>query len=214
MSSRRGAGLRVRGISSVRMGPSGIVVGMSASRSSRPLTPLDIAKQHVERAFGQKVAKRLQTFKDGTFYVNPSGWAQLMSWLVDFVVFVFLAVGGFVAIVVATRDSEVSDDVALLTMLGLLVGAPLVYGLFFGNGRALGAVLTGTQLVRYEDGSRIGAAACWAMLVRTVLFPLLVAAVLTGGSVDGSLSRISIDVEATRRLHAAGFLRLGTPSPV
>jgi hypothetical protein len=47
---------------------------------------LDIAKQHVERAFGAKIAKRLDTFEDGTFYVSAGEWVRLLSWLVDFVV--------------------------------------------------------------------------------------------------------------------------------
>jgi hypothetical protein len=183
---------------------------MTVVRPDRPPTPLEIAKQHVERAFGAKIAKRLDTFKDGTFYVSAGEWARLLSWLVDFVVFVFLAVGGFVALVVA--NPEVSDNVAVLTMLGLLVGVPVLYGLFFGNGRALGAVLTGTRLVRVRNGNRIGAAACWAMLVRTILFPVFLGAVVVGGGIaPGSLRRISIDDDATRQLHAAGFLRLDAP---
>ena len=186
---------------------------MTVARPARPLTQLEIAKQHVERALGPKIAKRLDTFKDGTFYVTAGAWAGLMSWLVDFVVYLLCAGGGFVAFVVANR--EVSDNVAALTMLGLLVGAPVLYGLFFGNGRALGGVLTGTRLVRVKTGHRIGAAACWAMLVRTVLFPLfLVAMIATGTNGPGSLRRISIDDDATRQLHAAGFLRLDAPSSV
>ncbi|SMD17898.1 RDD family protein [Lentzea albidocapillata] len=181
-----------------------------AARPSR----LDVVRQHVEHAFGAQVAKRLDMFEDGTFYVTAGGWARLLSWLVDFVVYLFCAFAGFVAFVLATRDSGVSDSVAALTMLGLLAGTPVLCGLVFGNGRALGAMLTGTRLVRVKNGRRIGAGACWAMLVRTVLFPLLLIAFTVGGTVAGSLSRISIDDGATRRLHAAGFLRLDAPSPV
>jgi hypothetical protein len=179
---------------------------------------LEFAKQHVERAFGANIAKRLDTHKDGTFYVSAGGWARLLSWLVDFVVFVLCASGGFVGFVLATRDSGVSDNVAALTMVGLLVGVPVLYGLFFGNGRALGAVLTGTRLVRVKNGHRIGVGACWAMLVRTVLFPLLLGLLLAavvggwGSGAPGDLRRISVDDDATRRLHTAGFLRLDAPS--
>jgi hypothetical protein len=187
---------------------------MTVARPGRPPTQLDIAKQHAERAFGVKIAKRLDTFENGIFYVSAGEWARLMSWLVDFVFFVLCAGGGFVAFALATRDSGVSDNVAALTMVGLLVGVPVLYGLFFGNGRVLGAALTGTRLVRVKNGRRIGAAACWAMLVRTVLFPLLLAAAVVGGGtgVPGSLRRISVDDAATRQLHAAGFLRLDAPS--
>lgn len=185
---------------------------MTVARSERTLTQLDVAKQHVERAFGAKIAKRLDTFEDGTFYVSAGEWARLLAWLVDVVVFVLCAGGGFVALVVA--NPVVSNNVAALTMVGLLVGVPMLYGLFFGNGRALGAVLTGTRLVRLKNGHRIGAAACWAMLVRTVLFPLLLIAFTVGGSIGpGSLSRISIDDDTTRKLHAAGFLRLNAAQP-
>ena len=61
---------------------------MTAVRPGRPPTQLEIAKQHVERAFGAKIAKRLDTFEDGTFYVSAGEWARLLSWLVDFAVFV------------------------------------------------------------------------------------------------------------------------------
>jgi RDD family len=189
---------------------------MTVARPVRPPTPLEIAKQHVERAFGAKIAKRLDTFEDGTFYVTAGGWARLLSWLVDFVVYLLCASVGFVAIVVA--NPEVSDNVAGLTVLGLLVGVPVLLGLFYGNGRALGAVLTGTRLVRVKNGGRIGAAAWWAMLVRTVLFPLFLAMLLAtivagefGSGPPGSLRRISVDDNATRQLHAAGFLRLDAP---
>jgi hypothetical protein len=182
---------------------------MTVTRPERPLTPLETAKQHVEQAFGPQTAKRLDTFKDGTFFVRAGGWAGLFAWLVDFVVYLLAAVAGFVALAVAVP--EPSGNVAALTIIGLLFGVPLVLGLFYGNGRALGAVVTGTRLVRYKNGKRIGASASWAMLVRTILFPALTVAVVTGGGLaPGDLVRISIDEEATKRLHAAGFLRLPT----
>ncbi|UMO99816.1 hypothetical protein [Amycolatopsis sp. EV170708-02-1] len=162
---------------------------------------LDIAKEQVERAFGPKVAKRLGAFDDGTLYVSASGWAEFAAWIVDFAVYLLCAGIGFVVFAVATRDSAVSGNASLLTLLGLLIGVPVLYGLFFGDGRVLGAALTGTRLVRIRDGGRIGAAACWAMFVRTVLFPLLlVAMVLAGSGGVGSVRRVSIDDEATRRV--------------
>ena len=177
---------------------------MSVASSDRP-TRLDIARQHAEQAFGAKVAKRLDTFDDGTLYITAGGWARLLAWLADFVTYLLFAGAGFVTFALAARTNTVSDGTATLIVLGLLVGTPLVYGLFFGNGRAVGGALTGTRLVRAKNGERIGAAACWAMLVRTVLFPLLIIAVLTGGTVEGSIRRISIDDDATRRLHEAGL---------
>lgn len=183
---------------------------MSVASRGRPPIPLDIAKQHVEQAFGPKVAKRLDTFKDGTFYVTAGDWARLFAWLVDFVLFALLALIGLGVLAVAFPD--VSGDVAALTMLGLLFGVPILYGLCYGNGRALGAVLTGTRLVRHKNGQRIGAKACWAMLVRTVLFPPLLIGMVFENAVNlATLARISIDDKATKQLHAAGFLRLEVP---
>lgn len=180
---------------------------MTGTDFSRP-TRLEVAKEHVGQAFGPRIASRLDTFDDGTLYITAAVLPRLLAWLVDFVAYFLIAFTGFVVFVLAFRDSGTSDNVTTLTMLGMLIGAPIFYGLFFGNGRALGAVLTGTRLVRVHDGGRIGFAACWAMLVRTLLFPLLLAAFVAAGAAVGSLSRISIDDAATRRLHEAGFLRL------
>jgi hypothetical protein len=87
---------------------------------------------------------------------------------------------------------------------------PLLYGMCYRNGRALGAVLTGTQLVRVADGGRIGRKAPWAMLVR-VLMPLLFIGVIVGalggagGPPGGSMVRVSVDARATRQLRDAGI---------
>ena len=183
---------------------------MTVTRPERPPTPLETAKQHVEQAFGPQVANRLDTFKDGTFFIRAGGWAAALAWLVDFVTYLLAVAAGFVALVVAVPDP--SGNVMVLSVFGLLFGMPLVLGLCYGNGRALGAVLTGTRLVRNKNGRRIGAKGSWAMLVRTILFPALLAAVVAGGGLaPGDLVRISIDEDATRRLHAAGFLRLPAP---
>lgn len=192
---------------------------MTVAGRNRPPTPLEIAKQHVERALGPKIAKRLDTHKDGTFYISAGGWARLSSWFVDVVVVVLCAFGGAVALAVA--KPETPSSTVGLTALGLLVGVPVLYGFFFGNGRVLGGMLTGTRLVRVKNGQRIGAGACWAMVVRIVLFPLLLALLLAtvvsggfGSGPPGDLTRTSIDDEATRRLHAAGFLSLNAPGSV
>lgn len=183
---------------------------MTVARPDRPPTPLETAKQHIERALGEKTAKRVDTFEDGTFYVRAGGWAGLLSWLVDFLAFVFGVCAGFVGIVLATWNNKPDNNVLALLAVGLLVAVPLVYGLLFlRNGRGLGGVLTGTRLVRAKNGGRIGASASWAMFVRILLFPPFLVLVVVGGSTaPGSLRRISIADDATRRLHAAGFLRL------
>jgi hypothetical protein len=85
-------------------------------------------------------------------------------------------------------------------------GAVRLVDRWYRDGRALGAVCTGTRLVRTRDGGRIGAQGPWAMLVRNILLPLLVAAlVFCGGTVGGELPRTSIDVARTRRLQEEGY---------
>lgn len=192
---------------------------MTVAGRKRPPTQLEIAKQHVEDALGPKIAKRLDTHKDGTFYVSAGGWARLLSWFVDVAFVVFCAVGG--AFALAAAKPETPNSTVGLTALGLLVGVPVIYGFFFGDGRVFGGMLTGTRLVRVKNGQRIGAGACWAMVVRIVLFPLLMALVLAsifaggfGSGPPGELTRTSIDEEATRRLHAAGFVSLNAPGAV
>ena len=180
--------------------------GMTVARPERPLTPLEITKQQVAGTLGARAARRLDTYDDGTLYVSAGSLARLLSWFVDFLVFALVACGGFVALLIVKPD--ISDGDAGLALLALLVGVPILYGPFLVTGRALGGLLTGTRLVRVKNGGRIGWGACWAMLVRTVLFPLLLVIIVTSGSVgSGSLTRISIDDAETRRLRAAGFVR-------
>ncbi|MEO3817465.1 RDD family protein [Plantactinospora sp. B24E8] len=180
---------------------------MTISGAGQRLSRLDIAKAQAEPLLGPRTARRLAAFDNGTLYVEAGGGARFLAWLVDFVVFV-LAVGvGFVVVSGVYVAAGLSDGVLVLLLAALLFGVPLLYGLCYGNGRALGAVLTGTQLVRIRDGGRVGARACWAMLVRTMFMPALLVAVTVGaaGSPPGSLARTSIDRSATRRLHAAGI---------
>ena len=193
---------------------------MTFTGPARPPNPLDIAKQHVERALGPKIAKRLAPFRDGGLHVKAGGWALFLAWLVDFVVFV-LGVGvGVVVVGGVGRAADLDNGPLTLGVIVVLFLVPLLYGVCYRNGRALGAVLTGSRLVRFADGGRIGGKAPWAMLVRTILLPLFVilligSALTGGGSTPGGASpRVSIDDGATRQLHAAGFLRLDVPSRV
>lgn len=148
------------------------------------------------------MSRKIETFGNGTPYVPAGPVAGFFAWLIDFVVFVVIAVGGFVAVAGVLSSRDVSGGVILAIMGGLVIGTPLLYGLFYTNGRALGAVVTGIRLVRAADGGRIGAKGPWAMLVRTVLLPLLILAVLTGGGGDGTTQRVSIDPARTRRMLA------------
>ncbi|MEH1016939.1 RDD family protein [Micromonospora sp. CPCC 206060] len=130
-----------------------------------PLTPLESAKEHAERVLGRRTAQRLAEFDDGTLYVQASEVARILAWLIDFVVFV-LGVGvGLVVVSLVSVAAGLSGGTVVLLAISLLFVVPVLYGLCYGNGRALGAVLTGTQLVRVRDGRRVGSRACWAMLL-------------------------------------------------
>jgi hypothetical protein len=146
---------------------------------------------------------KVERFGDGTAYVRAGDLAMAVTWLVDFVVFVVGVAVGILVLAAVDNAQDLDDGVVALGLLALLFGVPLLYGLFYTNGRALGAVLTGTRLVRARDGGRIGAKGPWAMLVRTILLPVLFVAIALGEFVSvGSLARVSIDVARTRRLHA------------
>lgn len=157
------------------------------------------------QVLGPDVAKRVEPLGNGGRYVRAGQWPLIFSWLIDFVVFVIVLVVGVVVLVSLGLDDQQLGLGAVL----LVPGAPLLYGVFYGNGRSIGAVLTGTRLVRLKDGGRLGLAGPWAMLVRLLLLPFLMVIVLIGafsggtGSPPGSLRRGSIDAEATDRLWAA-----------
>ncbi|MQM26224.1 RDD family protein [Glycomyces albidus] len=145
---------------------------------------------------------RIERFGNGVPYV-PARWTGFFAWLIDFIVFVVGLAAGTAALAVLAESQRLGGGVVALGLLALLFAVPMLYGLCYWNGRALGALLTGTRLVRTSDGGRIGGKAPWAMFIRTVLLPLAVVATLTGGgSPPGTLRRVSIDIAATRRLHA------------
>lgn len=148
-------------------------------------------------------AGKIETFGDGTPYVPAGDLRSFFAWLIDFVVYVFGFAVGFVALAVVDLNRDLDANVITISALSLLVVVPVLYGLFYTNGRALGAVCTGTRLVRHRDGSRIGAKGPWAMLVRTFLLPLLIAAVVIGGvGPSGTQVRVNINVARTRELRA------------
>ncbi len=174
--------------------------------------------RHVDpvSVLGAQVAKRVEPFGDGRRYVRAGEWARLLAWVVDFVVVVVGFAIGVVALVMVDQQVALGNGVVAAGVLGLVFGLPLVYGMFYGNGRALGAVLTGTQLVRLKDGGRVGFWGPWAMFVRLLLLPLLLIGVVFGGggaSPPGSFLRGSLDVNASRRLWAAESAASGDHQP-
>ncbi|BBH68355.1 hypothetical protein ACTI_50400 [Actinoplanes sp. OR16] len=173
---------------------------------TEPRSRLEIAREVAEPVLGRRAAKRIAAFENGELYVEAGLPARTLAWFADFLVFAAGVVVGVVLIGGATVSADLSTTAVSVLALALLVVVPLLYGLCYRNGRALGAVLTGTRLVRLSDGGRIGAKASWAMLLRTVLMPLLLIVVIVsafdGGFTgpDGSTVRTSIDRAATRRL--------------
>ncbi|THV30000.1 hypothetical protein [Glycomyces paridis] len=142
-----------------------------------------------------------KTFADGTPYIEAGGWRLFFSWLVDFVVYLLGVAFGFVVFAGVGTAVAVSESVVVIGTLALFIVVPLLYGLLLVRARSLGAVVTGTRLVRTRDGGRVGAKGPWAMLVRTLLLPLLLIALIVGGGyADGTLKRVSIDPVRTRRV--------------
>jgi hypothetical protein len=165
----------------------------------------------VEYVLGPRVALQLARFRDGSRYVRAGEWMRFKAWAVDLAV-VLVGVGvGALLLAVVNRTADFDSATMVLLVVLMLPVVSLLYGVWYGDGRALGAVLTGTRLVRKADGGRIGAKGPWVMLVRIVLLPLgavfLVAAALggSGGWSGGDLIRVSVDVDAVRRLAAAGI---------
>lgn len=182
---------------------------MTVPRPSGQMAVLERARAQAKQVLGPQTAKRLAMLHNGVLYVNAGGWARFLAWLVDVVVSVLGMGVCFVVVAGVGRGADLDNGTVGVIGIGMLFLAPLLYGgLCFRNGRALGAVLTGTQVVRTKDGGRIGGWASWAMLVR-VLFPLLVIGAIIGalgggGTAPGS-DRVSVDARDIRRLHAAGI---------
>lgn len=183
---------------------------MTVPDATRPPEPLASARVDVERVLGPAVAARVRATRDGHLYVSTGQRTLVLAWLVDLAVFLVLVLAGLVALVLGDRSVDLAGGLWTLTVIGVVVLVPVLYGLLcYRDGRALGGAATGTRLVRAEDGGRIGAAAPWAMVIRTLLLPLLFAAMLLVVLLpDYELARISVDDAGTRLLHDANFRRL------
>lgn len=188
---------------------------MTVPRPSGQLPVQGSSDVLVERVLGPRTAKRLATFRDGVRYVKAGRWARFLGWLVDVVVIVLGMGVGVIVLAGVDRAAGLDKGILTLAVIAILFLVPLLYGgLCYRDGRALGAVLTGTRLVRTADGNRIGGKAPWVMLGRPFIFlkPLffvmvLVSALDGGGPPGGSStpSRVSVDTRATRQLRAAGI---------
>ena len=181
------------------------------------------AQQQIEPVLGRRVAKRTRACENGELYVEP-GWAGVGAWLIDAAVIALAATVAAGGLYAARTAGPLVDDAtrrsaqieALAAGIGVLVVAPLIYGLFYASGRVLGGWLTGTRLIRLRDSGRIGfPASCWAMFARTLGIGVLVISALLAeaGAVDVSFGRVSRSESDTARLRAAGFSRLPDRSP-
>ncbi len=188
---------------------------MTVPRPDAQFAVLERARAQAAQVLGPQTAKRLGAFSNGVLYVKAGGWARLLAWLVDVVVSVLgMAVGAIVAAGVG-RAADLDIDIVSVIVIVMLFLAPMLYGgLCYRDGRAFGAVLAGTQLVRTADGGRIGGKAPWVMLVRPFIFltplffVLVLLSALTGGGPPGGSStpsRVSVDTRATHQLRAAGI---------
>jgi hypothetical protein len=165
-------------------------------------------RDQLKPVLGTSAASRVKAYQDGTLFVEGTLSSAFMAWLVDSVLVNGAAVGLGVLYYVRSTDPN-KDAGAVVIAVTLLVVLPLLYGWFYGNGRGVGALLTGTQLVRVKDGSRVGLAkAGWAMLIRTLLLPLAFLAAIGGSGGSSPGVRVSIDVEGTDQLRRTPFQRV------
>ena len=104
---------------------------------------LDQAQQQIEPVLGHRVAKRTRACENGELYVEP-GWAGVGAWLIDAAVIALAATVAAGGLYAARTAGPLVDDAtrrsaqieALAAGVGVLVVAPLIYGLFYASGRA------------------------------------------------------------------------------
>ena len=164
-------------------------------------------REQLAPVLGENAAKRIKAHTDGSLYVDSTAGAAFLAWFIDLVLVDGTAFSLGALYYTRSYDPKPWIGASVITLV-LLVVLPFLYGWFYRNGRALGAVLTSTRLVRIKDGSRIGwAKAGWAMLIRTFFLPFFFWAALDGDN-SSMQERMSIDNHATKKLRAAGYWRL------
>lgn len=114
---------------------------------------------------------------------------MLLGWLLDLVVVLTVALGVLVGLLVAQeRNPQISDEIAGLSALGVVLLAPALYGFCCFNGRSLGTLVTGTAWVADSTARRAGhwrmAWVMWSRIVLGLLSPLLLIGSITGGHLD------------------------------
>lgn len=119
----------------------------------------------------ESAQKRSAQLGNGTSVVKASAWQQIGAWFVDFSV---VAIVAAVAYVVVAGSLEGTTGKAVLAALAGWIGAAWIYGLCCFGGKSLGALASGTRVVRFSTGTAPGVwRAGWVMFSRTVLFPIV-----------------------------------------
>lgn len=181
---------------------------MSVKYEQDRLTAVQQVRDQLKPVLGMGVANRVKAYKDGTLFVEATLSSAFAAWLIDSVLVNGTAIGLGALYYVRSSDPNKNAGAGVIAMT-LIIVLPLLYGWFYGNGRGVGGLLTGTRLVRVKDGSRIGLGkAGWAMLIRTLLLPLGFMAAIGGSTGGPGEVRISIDIEATDRLRTTPFQRV------
>lgn len=104
--------------------------------------------------------------------VSAGTGRRIASALIDIVVGVLLWLACTLVLtpILATGLTDTGDAAALALLLGLPVSA-IIYGIFYGTRRTLGAAMVGIRTVRVPDGRPIGA---WKGIGRMLATVLLV----------------------------------------
>jgi hypothetical protein len=127
--------------------------------------------------------KRTKKLGNGRPVVESSGWQSLGAWAVDFSLVAVLAAVASAAVAASATGTAGQTAVAAVTVW---IVVPWLYGFCCPNGLSLGSLASGTAVVRFDTGGRLGIwRAGWVMFARMVLFPvviLLVVLAAAGGS--------------------------------
>jgi hypothetical protein len=127
--------------------------------------------------------KRTKKLGNGQPVVESSGWQSLGAWAVDFSL---VAVFATVASAAVAGSATGTAGQAVAAAITVWMAAPWLYGFCCSNGLSLGSLASGTVVVRFNTGGRLGWwRAGWVMFTRMVLFPvfiLIVVLAAAGGS--------------------------------
>jgi hypothetical protein len=127
--------------------------------------------------------KRTKNLGNGQPVVESSFWQSVGAWAVDFSLVAVLAAVASAAVAGSAMGTAGQIVAAAFTVW---IAAPWLYGFCCPNGLSLGSLASGTVVVRFTTGGRLGWwRAGWVMFTRMVLFPVVIFVVVlaaAGGS--------------------------------